>query len=137
VARKRVVPAVFLVVATLGAHSAAMSVVGTTGAIDVAAAVTFRTEFGLNSTPQFAAMVAADPTASTEYGVPLLPAEVADLASRAEASGELGPVTEALGADPEFAGLYIDQRAGGELVVRATGRGTGCGPSLRRSFHPV
>ena len=88
----------------------------------VAAAIEFRREFGLRSDAAYVRAVAADPAAVTSYGVPLTVAEQADLDGRAATLAELAPILQAYGDEhrDEFAGLYVDQDAGGRLVMMFT-----------------
>ena len=89
----------------------------------MAAATKFRVEFGLDADPAYIVGVAVDPAASTTLGVPLLPSEVAELDSRNRITSRLGPLVELLNNDPNYAGIYQDQQAGGEVVVAVTDDG--------------
>ena len=88
----------------------------------VAAAVQFRQSVGLRADDAWVRAVAADPGAVWQYGVPLTIAEQAELDRRSADVGTLGPILQAYGDDhaAEFAGLFIDQAAGGVLVMLFT-----------------
>jgi hypothetical protein len=96
----------------------------TRGALDpdpsIAAAMEFRTQFGLRADRDWIVKVAADPSASsTQYGVPLLPDELADLNKRAEETEAIVPIVQAYGEENRdvFGGLYIDQASGGVVAL--------------------
>jgi hypothetical protein len=84
-----------------------------------AAAVHFRTSFGLRADLDYIRAVAVDKTASTEFGVPLLPAEVVEIQRRAANADRVVPIVNRYAADhPEaFGGLWIDQQHGGIVTV--------------------
>lgn len=88
-------------------------------------AVRFRSEFGLPSDRAWVEQVAADP-ASAEglamFGIPLLQAEMADLLARIGSQRDITPVIMRYGAtQPDsWAGLFIDQAAGGAVVAQFT-----------------
>lgn len=88
-------------------------------------AVRFRREFGLPSDRAWVEQVAADP-ASAEglevYGIPLLPAEVANLLERIGNQRDITPIVMRYGAtQPDsWAGLFIDQAAGGAVIAQFT-----------------
>lgn len=92
---------------------------------EIEEAVRFRREFGLPSDRAWVEQVAADP-ASAEglevYGIPLLPAEVADLLERIGNQRDITPIIMRYGAtQPDtWAGMYIDQAAGGAVVAQFT-----------------
>ncbi len=87
-----------------------------------AAAVRFRTSFGLRVDLDYIRAVAVDKTASTEFGVPLLPAEVAEIQRRGANADRVVPIVNRYAADhPEaFGGLWIDQQHGGIVTVAFT-----------------
>jgi hypothetical protein len=119
--------AIFLLVASFAVgcgpstESRSDSVPTATATLDLAtaAAIQFRTSFGLRADLDFIRSVAADKTASTEFGVPLLPAEVADIKSRETNAERVAPIVNAYAAEhPEaFGGLWIDQEHGGVVTV--------------------
>ena len=49
------------------------------------------------------------------------PDEILDMDRRVGVQSQLGEMTARLSSDPQFAGLYLDQRADGEVVVLTTG----------------
>jgi hypothetical protein len=87
-----------------------------------AAAVQFRTSFGLRADLDFIRAVAKDPTASDEFGVPLLPAEVADIQRRGANADRVVPIVQRYAAEhpAAFGGLWIDQEHGGIVTVAFT-----------------
>jgi hypothetical protein len=89
----------------------------------IAAAMEFRTRFGLRADREWVVKVAGDPNASsTQYGVPLMPDELADLTKRNEETESIVPVVQAYGDEHRdvFGGLYIDQANGGSIVALFT-----------------
>ena len=90
---------------------------------ELADAIQLREAFGLRADPEYVAQVAEDPAATTaELGIPLLPAEAAEIRRRFAAQDRMGALT-AYGAEhrDQFGGLYIDQQAGGTVVLLFTG----------------
>jgi hypothetical protein len=85
----------------------------------VAEAIELRLSFGLRADEAWVREVASDPGALRNYGVPLTPAEEAELNARSAAVHELAPILQEYGTQhPEdFAGVFIDQEAGGVMVV--------------------
>ena len=86
-----------------------------------ARSTTFRSQFGLDADPGFVASVQNDPSASLELGIALLPAEVADLQRRDEVDKIAFGLQADLGQDERFGGLWVDQPAGGVVVVNEVG----------------
>jgi hypothetical protein len=87
-----------------------------------AAAVQFRTSFGLRADLEFIRAVAKNPAASNEFGVPLLPAEVAEINRRGANADRVGPIVRAYAAEhpAAFGGMWIDQEHGGLVTVAFT-----------------
>jgi hypothetical protein len=87
----------------------------------IAYATRFRKDFGLRSDAGFVKGLAKDPRAVEAYGILMLPAEQYDLDHRV-GGDELDKVDAYARANADaFAGLYIDQEAGGVVVVLFTG----------------
>jgi hypothetical protein len=84
-------------------------------------ALKFREDFGLSTDPALVSLLSNDTSANMEFGVPLTNAELANLQQRGAIESQLGPIVTALGAFPEFAGLYVDQADGGRVVVTVAG----------------
>jgi len=84
-------------------------------------AVEFREKWGLSTSQSLINELADDPDANTEYGVPLTDGEVDELVDRGTISGRLGEL-HAYIADHgnRFGGLYIDNPAGGVVVIQVT-----------------
>jgi hypothetical protein len=92
---------------------------------EIASAILLRESFGLRADAGYVAAVAADPAATTvDLGIPLLPAEAVEIRRRfAQQEEGVGPLVAYGAAHPdEFGGLYIDQPAGGVIVLLFTGR---------------
>jgi hypothetical protein len=85
----------------------------------------FRRAFGLREDDAWITTVAADPDSQVGdemFGVPLMPFEYQDLLRRTANAESAGPIVASYGAaNPEtWAGMFIDQEAGGELVAQFT-----------------
>jgi hypothetical protein len=104
----------------------------------VAEAIRFRQDFGLRSDEAYVRAVAADPAAVMNYGVPLTVGEEADLNGRGSTVAELGPILQEYGEQhrDEFAGLYVDQEAGGRLVIMFTDHLADHVAALRQIVRP-
>ena len=89
----------------------------------VAEGVRVREMLGLRADEEWVRAVTADPGARTTFGVPLTLAEEGELGERATSRQELQPVLEQYGAEhpKEYAGLMIDQKKDGMLVILFTG----------------
>jgi hypothetical protein len=107
--------------ATTQATSSPSPSVAATPELDLAtaAAVQFRTSFGLRADLEFIRAVAKNPAASNEFGVPLLPAEVADIRRRGANADRVIPIVQRYAAEhpAAFGGLWIDQEHGGIVTV--------------------
>jgi hypothetical protein len=90
------------------------------GVDDMADAIRFRTEFGLDSDPTHIAAITLDPNSSRVYGVALSPDEATEMERRAEVESQLEPLNTYLRSLPEFGGAYIDQAAGHVFVLGFT-----------------
>jgi hypothetical protein len=88
----------------------------------VAEGIRLRTFLGLRADEEWVRAVSADPGAKTEFGIPLTIAEEAELGARASSRQEIQPLLEKYAAEhpDEYAGLMIDQDAGGILVILFT-----------------
>jgi len=93
----------------------------------VAEAIAIRSILGLRTDHEFVSALALDAAAverglKSAYGFPLTEVELTELDRRASRQSELMPLVQQLGAgDPEWGGMYIDQRAGGVVVALFTG----------------
>lgn len=81
----------------------------------------FRRDFGLTTDLATVRQLMADPTAYTTYPVALTPEESAEMERRLAMEVEMNPLEEAAAKMPAFAGHWIDQRAGGVIVVAFAG----------------
>ncbi len=86
-----------------------------------AQSASFRVQFGLQADPDFIATVQSNPTATLELGVPLLPTELADLQHRNEIADAAFGLQPYLENDPRFGGMWMDQAAGGVVVIDELG----------------
>lgn len=98
---------------------------------------------GLRADPEHIASLAEDPGAVSNgqrsgYGIPLTGAEVAELDRRARTADAVAEiVNEYARTVPErWAGLYIDQAAGGRVVAQFTGYPLEHRIALTRLLHP-
>jgi hypothetical protein len=112
-----------LVVIGLLVSSGVPSVAADLAYADSARALDFRAQFGLETDPGFIRSVFANPDASLALGTPLLPDEVAEIDRRDRIAKGLEPLTAMLLAAPDYAGLYLDQQASGQVVIRTVGTG--------------
>ena len=90
---------------------------------EIAAAIEVRALYGLKNDEGYVRSVAANPTATSDVlGIPLLPAEVAELRARAEDRARVISTVEAYGQRHEdtWAGLYLDEAGGGDVVAQFT-----------------
>lgn len=87
---------------------------------DYADDLRFREEFGL--TTEIAAVSAIKPSAASEraFGLPLTAEELRDLEGRIAAEAAIAQLQAQLRTIPSFAGLYIDQAAGGVVDIAFT-----------------
>jgi hypothetical protein len=85
-------------------------------------AIRFRETFGFESSLAFVRTAAAEPSRYSDlaYGVPLDATEVAELARRAAIQAAIHPMVEQVAAGEAFAGMYLDQHAGGAPVFMFT-----------------
>lgn len=90
----------------------------------VANATAFRISVGLRSDTSWVQYAEGDPSLSRKYGHALTAAEVSDLDNRERVQIGLGPVATFLETQPDFAGLYMDQHAGGVVTVFVTSPST-------------
>ncbi|HEY5477444.1 MAG TPA: hypothetical protein VIK11_12110 [Tepidiformaceae bacterium] len=96
-------------------------------------AMKVRSSYGLRFDRAYVESVESDPTASRELGIALTADEVSEVkASHAPVLLVLEPLTRELEADPTFAGLYIDQAAGGVLDIATTADVSHFAPVLAR-----
>ena len=105
----------------------------------IAAAIEIRALYGLRNDEAYARSVAANPTATTDVlGIPLLPAEVVDLKDRAKDRNRVVATVEAYGKQHEdaWAGLYLDETSGGDIVARFTGDLVMHEAAIRRRIGP-
>jgi hypothetical protein len=104
-----------LVIALVGANATLSADLVPEG-LDEATA--FRLEFGLPSDTPFVLGTLRDATLSREFGVPLTDEEVAELHRRA--GWDLEALITELESEPRFAGIWIDQAAGGVIEIALT-----------------
>src|ERR1035437_5569417 len=96
-------------------------------------AMKVRSSYGLRIDRPYVESIEADPTASRELGIALTADEVETVkASQAPVLLVLEPLTRALEADPTFAGIYLDQAAGGVLDIATTADVSHFAPILAR-----
>jgi hypothetical protein len=82
----------------------------------------FRRDFGLSTDVGLVRSLMLDRAAyEGGYGVALTPIELADLQRRLTIQEQLTPLRELAQAQPTFAGLWIDQQAGGVIMVAFAG----------------
>lgn len=88
-------------------------------------AIETRTDLGLRADEAWVREVAARPDAVTDVlDIPLTPQEAREISDRFARSDEAATIATDYGSKypQEFAGLYIDQRHGGRIVVHFTAR---------------
>ena len=87
---------------------------------EIEAAVRFRATFGLRSDVAWIQAVHNDPAADTTFGVPLLPDEAARVRVAQDAANAATDIVAAYGltVPEDWAGMYVDQTAGGTVVAR-------------------
>lgn len=87
---------------------------------ELTSALRFRTTFGLRADEAWIRAVFNDPASDGTFGVPLLPSEVAAVMNAQAAANAVSDLVSAYGATvPEdWAGMYVDQKAGGTVVAR-------------------
>lgn len=82
----------------------------------------FRREFGLSTDLAFVQAMTADPSAySDSYPVALTPAEKAEMDRRIAMEDLMDPLEDHAALQPSFAGIWIDQPAGGVITVAFAG----------------
>ncbi|HYN50794.1 MAG TPA: hypothetical protein VES62_07695 [Thermoleophilaceae bacterium] len=81
----------------------------------------FRHDFGLMTDVAAVRELMADPTADTTYGAALTVGETREMDRRVAMESQMTPLEEAAEKLPGFAGHWIDQPAGGILMVAFTG----------------
>jgi hypothetical protein len=96
----------------------------------------FRRDFGLTTDLAEVRALMADPTAYTTYPVALTPEERAEMERRLAMEGQMTPLEEAAEKMPNFAGHWIDQPAGGVIVVAFAGDAEKREPELRPLVPP-
>lgn len=83
----------------------------------------FRSQFGFAADPgtiQSAEAAATANTSMQRYGYALTDAELANLDARAAMQPAIGAFAQTVASLPSFAGFYVDQVAGGQLVILST-----------------
>lgn len=88
--------------------------VRTTANVD---ALRFRVAYGFRTDSAYLAQVAADPVSSWDYGIALAPDEMASMARRMDTQLKVGEFVTQLETNPNYAGLVIDQKRDGVLVI--------------------
>ena len=87
----------------------------------VQASISFRAQMGLRADLTYVQSMEADKTKSRAYGIALDPAEKAEIDRRVAIQTQLPPLSQALQQDDHFAGLSMDQPAGGVIDIATTG----------------
>lgn len=87
----------------------------------VTAAIAFRDQLGLADDAAYVAALEADTSASRQYGIAMTASEVKDIDQRVAVQTDLDDLTKIVSADPDYAGLWLDQKAGGEIVIETVG----------------
>lgn len=100
--------------------------------------VQFRTTFGLQADPVFveAQMAATTNASSAQYGVALTDSELADIQHRFQVVPEISDLFTKASEEPGFAGAYVDQKAGGTVVLMATPGGLAAAQPLLAALPP-
>jgi len=80
-------------------------------------AIRIRAEYGLRRDLAWIRQVADDSAAASEFGTPMLPSETAALFARNELADPVRRALDTYGHADELGGLYIDNAAGGVVVV--------------------
>lgn len=92
---------------------------------EMTSALRFRTTFGLRSDETWIRAVFSDPASDDgqTFGVPLLPAEVTRVTAAQGAADATSDLVAAYGAavPDDWAGMFVDQQAGGTVVARFKG----------------
>ena len=105
----------------------------------IAAAIDVREQYGLRSDEAYVRGVASNPLATTDVlGIPLLPAEAAELRARAADRGRVWSTVEAYGEQhrDEWAGMYLDEAGGGDVVTWFTKNVAQHAAAIRRLTGP-
>jgi hypothetical protein len=91
-------------------------------AAELTSAFRFRTTFGLRADDLWIRAVFNDPASDETFGVPLLPNEIAAVVAAQAAANAVTDIVAAYGATVpgDWAGMYVDQQAGGTVVARFT-----------------
>jgi hypothetical protein len=108
-----------------------------TASTSLEAEMEFRARFGL--TADLAAVLEAhrDASADTSFGLPLTKAEARALVRRGRIAPALGPLRAFVEARrSRFAGLYVDNRSGGQVVIQVAGRAGGETQRATRKLLP-
>lgn len=90
------------------------------GAGPVPGEIALRVALGLSTDALHLAAVHADPSGSAELGIPLDAEEAADVRRRAALQDEISEYKQTFQTRSGFAGFYVDQKGGGELVIMVT-----------------
>lgn len=88
---------------------------------DLAAAMRFRSEFGLTTDLAHVRAAASRVDVSWDWGVPLAPEEDQELRRRDAIAQQMGPLNRRALELPELGAVWFDQQAGGEIVVAMAG----------------
>ncbi|HET7181722.1 MAG TPA: hypothetical protein VFI15_05760 [Candidatus Limnocylindrales bacterium] len=95
--------------------------------------VALRKDYGLASEDSLVASIASQPNAEVVLGILVTPEEAAGLRARGEAQTAIGAFKERVSAElPGYAGFYVDQEAGGVIVVMSTSRGSSAALNILR-----
>ena len=94
------------------------------GSTPVPGEVALRRALGLRTDPVYIASVHADPaTSSNELGIPLTKTEATEIAKRGSLQDPISDYKQSFETREGFAGFYVDQPAGGVLVIMVTAAG--------------
>ncbi len=117
--------AILLVVASVMAIGATLTTATVTRAASCGStfeeSLDFREAFGLSTDPDLIQRLLDDPAADCTWGVPLTPEESDEMERRGSVQQYIGALAGHVNRhDDAFGGLYIDQRAGGTVVLLTT-----------------
>jgi hypothetical protein len=121
--------AVLLVIAVVPVRAASED---QAAAMALAEASRFRAEFGLRSDAAYVAETARSERVSEAWGIALTAQEEAELNRRTRIANSLDALTKYAATIPDLGGVFLDQHAGGEVVVTIAGDPDPHRPALSR-----
>jgi hypothetical protein len=102
----------------LAAPSSVHAADGASCAVPVREAVEFREQFAFSTDHELIRRLNADPDADCEWSVPLTADESAELTRRSQIGSQAQALNRFVDAHEDaFGGIYIDQHAGGQIVL--------------------